>query len=146
MKEIYVNGQFVEVSEEVFTEYNKGNRKMRYMEQDLKVERIIIEPISETIKVIPSREDSLNRLIDESKKEFAYDQESAEDTVVQQIMISEMRNCLLLLNADELELINALFFEGHTERSWSKHTDIAVMTLYDRKIKILNKLKKLMKI
>jgi DNA-directed RNA polymerase specialized sigma24 family protein len=146
MKEIYVNGQFVEVSEEVFTEYNKGNRKMRYMEQDLKVERIIIEPISETIKVIPSREDSLNRLIDESKKEFAIDQESAEDNVVQRIMISEMRNCLLLLNADELELINALFFEGYTERSWSKHTGIAVMTLYDRKIKILNKLKKLMKI
>ena len=38
-KKIWVRGQFVEVTDEVYTAYMRGDRKMRYFEADLKSER-----------------------------------------------------------------------------------------------------------
>ena len=34
-KKIWVRGQFVEVTDEVYTAYMRGDRKMRYFEADL---------------------------------------------------------------------------------------------------------------
>src|SRR5699024_11006374 len=38
-KKIWVRGQFVEVTDEVYAAYMRGDRKMRYFEADLKSER-----------------------------------------------------------------------------------------------------------
>ena len=35
-KRIWIRGQFVEVTDEVYTAYMRGDRKMRYFENDLK--------------------------------------------------------------------------------------------------------------
>ena len=35
-RKLWVNGQFIEVSEEVYQVYMQGDRKMRYFETDLK--------------------------------------------------------------------------------------------------------------
>ena len=39
-KRIWVRGQFVEVTDEVYTAYMQGDRKMRYFEEDLKSAKI----------------------------------------------------------------------------------------------------------
>ena len=38
-KRLWVSGQLVEVTDEVYDAYMKGDRKMRYFESDLKAER-----------------------------------------------------------------------------------------------------------
>ncbi len=61
-KIIMVDGQSVEVTDEVYEVYTKGDRKMRYMEQDLKTEKHVHTKENDAETVIPSREDSLERL------------------------------------------------------------------------------------
>ena len=58
-KKIWVRGQFVEVTDEVYTAYMRGDRKMRYFEADLKSERPVYGSNGEIKQVLPSREDSL---------------------------------------------------------------------------------------
>lgn len=41
-KRLWVSGQFIEVTDEVYDAYMKGDRKMRYFESDLKTERFLI--------------------------------------------------------------------------------------------------------
>ena len=59
-KRIWVRGQFVEVTDEVYTAYMQGDRKMRYFEADLKSERPVYGSNGEIKQVLPSREDSLS--------------------------------------------------------------------------------------
>ena len=65
-KRIWVRGQYVEVTDEVYMAYTQGDRKMRYFENDLKTERFVLGKEGQVVRVIPSREDSLDRLMDEN--------------------------------------------------------------------------------
>lgn len=65
-KQIWIKGQLIEVSEEVYAAYVQGDRKMRYFESDLKTERILLNEEGQVVRVIPSREDSLDRLMDDN--------------------------------------------------------------------------------
>ena len=58
-KRLWVSGQFIEVTDEVYDAYMKGDRKMRYFESDLKTERFLMDENGQIRQVIPSREDSL---------------------------------------------------------------------------------------
>ena len=49
----------------------KGDRKMRYFESDLKEERFLMDENGQIRQVIPSREDSLDRLMDDNAEQFA---------------------------------------------------------------------------
>ena len=40
-KKIWIRGQVIEVTDEVYTAYMKGDRKIRYFENDLKTERTV---------------------------------------------------------------------------------------------------------
>lgn len=62
-KRLWVSGQLIEVTDEVYDTYMKGDRKMRYFESDLKEERFLMDENGQIKQVIPSREDSLDRLI-----------------------------------------------------------------------------------
>lgn len=57
-KRLWVSGQLVEVTDEVYDAYMKGDRKMRYFESDLKAERLLMDESGQIKQVIPSREDS----------------------------------------------------------------------------------------
>ena len=59
----------------------KGDRKMRYFEKDLKCERLIYGSNGEIKQVIPSREDSMDRLMEENARQFAGNAEIVEDVV-----------------------------------------------------------------
>ena len=41
-KRIWIRGQYVEVTDEVYMAYTQGDRKMRYFENDLKTERFVL--------------------------------------------------------------------------------------------------------
>lgn len=70
MKSIWLNGQCISVTDEVYEIYKKGDRKIKYFTDDLKQEKITVNQEEETIKIIQSREDSYDRLTCECEKEF----------------------------------------------------------------------------
>ena len=131
------------LSDDIFELLVKSDRKMEYQQYDLKVERYRIDYDKGTVTYIPSREDSFDRLLEENRQ-FAADVEGVEDTAVKSIMIKKMLDGFKQLAPEEQELISELFFKGKSERQLSQETRTPLMTLHNRKVRILGKLKKLM--
>lgn len=142
-KKIWVRGQYVEVTDEVYTAYMKGDRKMRYFENDLKTERFVLGEEGQVIQVIPSREDSLDRLMDENAQQFAH-KESVENTVLHKLEVDKLHTALAMLAPEEQALIQALFFEEKTERQYAEELGVYRNAIHVRKTRILKKLKKLL--
>lgn len=140
-KRIWVSGQLVEVSEEVYTAYMKGDRKIRYFESDLKTERTILDKDGHVIRIIPSREDSLDRLMDDNAAQFADQHESVEDEVFRKLSIEQLYKALARLNEAEQRLVYALFFSGQTEQQFGQALGITQQAVHKQKDKILRKLK-----
>ncbi|MBR0598573.1 sigma-70 family RNA polymerase sigma factor [Sinanaerobacter chloroacetimidivorans] len=131
------------LSKEIVDFLLQSDRKIRYQQYDLKVGKCQFDYVKGTVTYLPSREDSYERLIEENKQ-FADEAESVEDVVAKAVMIEKMLYCIKLLDLEDQELIAELFFKGKSERELSAETGIPNMTLHDRKVKILGKLKKLM--
>ena len=105
-KRLWVSGQFVEVTDEIYDAYMKGDRKMRYFESDLKAERFLMDENGQIKQVIPSREDSLDRLMDDNAEQFADRHESVEDMVLRRISIEWLYKALDTLTERERKLIS----------------------------------------
>ena len=118
-KRIWIRGQYVEVTDEVYRAYMQGDRKMRYFENDLKTERFVLGREGQVVQIIPSREDSLDRLVDESAQQFSDEQESVESVVLHKLEVDRLHTALSLLAPEERALIQALFFEEKTERQYA---------------------------
>ena len=131
------------LSKEIVDLLLQSDRKIKYQQYDLKVGKCQFDYVKGTVTYLPSREDSYERLIEENRQ-FADKAESVEDVVIKAVMIEKMLYCVKLLDLDDQKLIAELFFKGKSERELSAETGIPNMTLHDRKIKILGKLKKLM--
>ncbi len=142
-KRINYRKRYPELSDEIIEVMQKSDRKMEYQEYDLKKEACRIDYINRKVTYIPSREDSYERLLEENKQ-FSDNTEGIEDIVVKTIMIEKMLDCLKQLSPEEQEMITELFFCGKSERQLSEQTGVHYMTIHDRKIRILHKLRKLM--
>lgn len=133
----------VKLTPEVLACLRTTDRKMKYVEVDLKAEQYIPDPkTGETIR-LPSREDSYERLLEEDRQ-FPMDELSPEAETIHADELRRLRLCMALLSNYEQRLISALYFEGLSERELACRTNTHYMTLHCRKVKILKKLKKLM--
>lgn len=144
-KQIWINGWPVEVTDEVYSVYMKGDRKMRYFENDLKTERFLLDENGQVKQIIPSREDSLDRLTEDNAQQFSDGRKSVEDVVIQQIMTDKLHTAISQLTEKEQDLIQALFFEEMTEREYADQLGVYHNAVHKRKMRILEKLKKLLK-
>ena len=140
-KRIWIRGQFIEVTDEVYAAYMQGDRKMRYFENDLKSERTVLDNNGQVVQVIPSREDSLDRLMDENARQFSHSDESVEKVVFRKMEQDKLHTALSRLSPEEQSLIWALFFEERSESELADELGISQPAVYKRKIKILKKLK-----
>ena len=109
-KRIWIRGQFVEVTDEVYRAYMQGDRKMRYFENDLKTERFVLGKEGQVVQIIPSREDSLDRLVDENAQQFSDEQESVESVVLHKLEVDRLHTALSLLTPEERALIQGLYY------------------------------------
>ncbi|MDD3795322.1 MAG: sigma-70 family RNA polymerase sigma factor, partial [Lachnospiraceae bacterium] len=132
---------FVEVTDEVYTAYMQGDRKIRYFETDLKVERAVFKEDGTINRIIPSREDSLDRLMDDNAAQYADESESVENVVFRQMENEKLHTALSKLSQEERSLIKALFFEKQTEREYAERLSISQPAVHKRKNKTLAKLK-----
>ena len=141
-KSIRINGKSVEVTDDKV--YTKYDRKMRYFEKDLKQERLVYDELGNIIKRVPSREDSLDRLLDESFMQFKDISENVEDTVLNKILAENLHKALDKLTDNEYDLIISLYFHNLTEREYAKRQGVYPNAIHNRKVRILGKLKKLL--
>ncbi len=134
---------YPEVSEEIIAVLKVSERKMQYQEYDLKTEQIIIDQEKQRVKIIPSREDSYERL-GELAELFLENAESAEEQALQNQKKNEVHRALHRLSADEEYLIRQLYFEERTERELAKELGIYHNAVHKQKKRILHKLKKIL--
>ena len=134
---IMKNGIAVEVSDEIYKILKKSDRRIKYVEKDLKETRYSINQKKETVKEIPSREDSLDRLT-EIGKDFADSNSDFQDSLVLKIMLDE---ALAKLSEEERYLITQLFYLGRTERDLANELGISQYTVNRNKHKTLKKLR-----
>ncbi|MDD3227583.1 MAG: sigma-70 family RNA polymerase sigma factor [Oscillospiraceae bacterium] len=134
---------YPEASEEVIQCLRAGYRKMQYAEYDLKVERFKLDPKTQRVTIIPAREDSLDRRVEEGQQ-FQYQEEPVDELITKKLMIAKMMECVAALTTEEQALIAALFFCGKSEREWSTETGIPQKTINNRRLQLMKKLKKMM--
>lgn len=120
----------IPVSEEVYKAYYKLKERERYFDKLSAAKHISFEASMDSGIQI--------------EYVLASSQESLEDSIITKDMIEKMLKCLTLLDDDEQHLIRELFFAGKSERQLSKDSGIPLMTINDRKKRILKKLKKLL--
>ena len=94
----------------------KSDRKMKYMEVDLKSEQRRKNAENGAESYIPSKEDSLERLVYSAKCQFADDAEGVEEVVIRKDDLCRLRAALDQLSEEEKSLIRALFFDERSER------------------------------
>ena len=123
----------------------KSDRKMKYMEVDLKSEQRRKNAENGAETYVPSKEDSLERLVYSAKCQFADDAEGVEDAVIKIDDLCRLRAALDRLSEEERFLIYALFFDERSERELEEMMGIHRMTIHNRKIRILQKLKKMLR-
>ena len=130
---LYINGQAVPVSEQVYRVYQHYERKEEYFSYDLKTEKFQ----KDTATFLPSREDSFERLL-ETDRQFAVAVQPVEEQAVSSVWLEELLQCL---SADERIILRKLYFEDKSERIASMELGISKTALHQRKVKLLQKLR-----
>lgn len=130
---LYIDGQTVLVSEQVYRTYQHYERKEEYFSRDLKEEKFQ----KETAVFLPSREDSYERLLAKDKQ-FASSDQAVEDQAISTVWLEEI---FRRLTDEEKIILHKLYFEEKTERVVSMELGISKTALHQRKIKLLQKLR-----
>lgn len=121
----------------------QSDRKMKYIEVELKQERCIVDQARQAAIFQSSREDSYERLTDENGQEFAADGD-LEELVCRKDETDRLYLALLQLDELDRALIDALYFEGLSEREYARTHCQHYMTVHSRKVRVLAHLKKIM--
>ena len=142
---IYLDGKYIPVSKEVYLAYRESARKMRYFQEDLKAEKLVVDQENRRVTFLPSREDSLERLTENQRQEFADSVETPEELLVRRCRNEELWDAVSTLPPKLSFVITEVFRYGKALRTISDETGIPVMTLQHRKEKALSALKKILK-
>lgn len=145
MKKLWIDGHYIEVTNEVYIAYTKGQRKMKYFEKDLKVEHVFKDKNGNITGVIPSREDSLERLMNDNSIQFYDVSKSVECSAQINDYIENLHIAMQELTSEELNIIKMLFYDEMTERDTAKILGISQAAVNKKKHRILKKLKKIIK-
>ena len=137
---LYIDGQAVPVSEQVYRTYHHYERKEEYFTYDLKTEKFSCDQEAQTTAFAPSREDSYERLL-EANRQFASADPSPEEEVVSSLWLE---NLMRALSPEEREIIRQLYILDRTEREASATLRLALSTFHRRKKALLEKLRNLL--
>lgn len=134
---LFIGGQAVPVSEQVFQAYHHYERKEEYFTYDLKAEGFVCDQEAQTAIFTPSREDSYERLL-EANSQFAEDAPATED----QVFLSMWMETLLgTLTEQERYIVSEIVLKQRTEREVSEELHISQNTLNYHKKRALRKLR-----
>lgn len=134
-KDLYIkiNGELINVSEEVYLTYYRMESRERYLDR-----KDILHG-----KVLYSNLDTDETLGEEGIPDL--NTESVEDAAVRRIITDKLHQCLDRLTAEERDLIIRIYFQEKSEVRLAKELGVLQQTINYRKQKILKKLLKMMK-
>lgn len=142
---LWINGQPVEVNEAIYKAYIRGERKMRYFESDLKTERVVHCRDGTIKRLVPSREDSLERLIDENYIQFADGLCAVEDTIIHEEEINQLRVAIRALSKEQKSLLYLRYWKDKSQSEVAKIFGTTQQSISYQERKILSALKKSLK-
>ncbi|NWO22883.1 sigma-70 family RNA polymerase sigma factor [Mogibacterium timidum] len=127
---LYVNGQKVKVSEDIYKVYWREREHEKYLEQvDRKNHLLFFSSLDQDGHFAET-------LVDESV--------DVEKIVETQMMIEAVRNAISKLNAEERDIIERLYFNDETLSSVARDKGVTYQTIQWRKNRILRKLKEIL--
>lgn len=129
---IPLHGTLMEVTEKDYKSFYKNDRRQKYLNEEAARNGMF------SYNSLDTNDMSGEEVICDSSVDI-------EKSVIDKLMYDKLHQCLSKLENEEISLIQALYFEGKSEREWSKETGMARKTINDRRHKILNKLKKILK-
>ena len=128
---LYVNGQRVKVSEQIYKVYWREKEHEKYLEQvDKKNHLFFFSSLNHDGNFEDNLED---KNVD------------VEKVVATQMMIEAIKSALSKLNEDEREIIERLYFNDETLSSVARSKKVSYQAIQWRKNNILKKLKVLLK-
>ena len=128
---LYVGGQKVKVSEDIYKVYWREKEHEKYLEQVDKKNHLLF------FSSLDHDGHFVDNIADESV--------DVEKIVETQMMIEAVRNAISRLNEEERDIIERLYFNDETVRSVAKLKSITHPALIKRRNKILEKLKNFIK-
>ena len=128
---LYVRGQKVKVSEDIYKVYWREKEHEKYLEQVDKKNHLLF------FSSLDHDGHFVDNIADESV--------DVEKIVETQMMIEAVRNAISRLNEEERDIIERLYFNDETVRSVAKLKSITHPALIKRRNKILEKLKNFIK-
>ena len=127
---LYVNGQKVKVSEDIYKVYWREREHEKYLEQvDRKNHLLFFSSLDQDGHFAET-------LVDESV--------DVEKIVETQMMIEAVRNAISKRNAEERDIIERLYFNDETLSSVARDKGVTYQTIQWRKDRILRKLKEIL--
>ncbi|OCN02108.1 RNA polymerase subunit sigma-24 [Clostridium sp. W14A] len=129
---VKIHGVLVDVTEETYLTYYQMARRAKHLKEKDALHGVVSY----------SDLDADRSLGEDTIPDMQAD--SVEDMAVRTLMCEKLRLCIEQLSQSEQDLIFAIYFEGKSEREYSTQTGIPNMTIHDRKMHILKKLKLLM--
>ena len=105
---LYIDGQPVKVTEEIYREYKRAEDKERYFMRRLKKGRYVVEWEKGDVLYLPSRETSLEQLI-EAVQDLPAPGGTAEDMALKSYQLEKLQEALDSLSEMDRELIRELF-------------------------------------
>lgn len=130
---IPVDGKYYETTKEIYEVYYRMDRRERYLEErDIKKGVVNFSDMGYSYC---------------SAEEILSDKDTDIETEIMNKMLMEtVLEAISILDEEEKWLIQELFFCGKSQRQLSKETDIPLMTINNRKKRVLDKLRKQLKI
>ena len=116
---IRVAGELIEVTKEVYLTYYRGKRREKAQHEKEQYHHVV----------------SFDALDTEGLQGAQ---------MIAKIMCEKLHACMAMLSEDEQALLRIIYFDGLSERDAAQKTGIPLMTLHNKKERILAKLLKLM--
>lgn len=133
-KFIYIHGMLLEVSKKGYEDYYTEIERNRYCKKVLQKLQVV------SIEELNSDEDM------NDKEVIADISKDTEFEIERKIEIEQLRKALLKLDKEEYKMIRELFFNEKTMTEYARNTGCGISTIFDRKVKVLEKLKKILKV
>ena len=137
---LYVNGQKVKVSEDIYKVYWREREHEKYLEQvDRKNHLLFFSSLDQDghfAETLVDESVDVENIVDESV--------DVEKIVETQMMIEAVRNAISRLNAEERDIIERLYFNDETLSSVARDKGVTYQTIQWRKDRILRKLKEIL--
>ena len=128
---LYVNGQRVKVSEQIYKVYWREKEHEKYLEQVDKKNHLLF------FSSLDHDGNFVDNLADESV--------DVEKIIETQILIETVRNAVSRLNDEERDIIERLYFNDETLSSVARSKKVSYQAIQWRKNNILKKLKEILK-